>query len=83
MGAAALYQFAPRLAFGQAVSTSMREANGEAPAPFRFAQLSDAHVGFNGPPDPLGTKAFEHAVELLNATVAAAGAGAVHGRPYA
>jgi Calcineurin-like phosphoesterase len=67
MGAAALYQFAPRLAFGQAVSNSMREANGEAPAPFRFAQLSDAHVGFNGPPDPLGTRAFEHAVELLNA----------------
>jgi 3',5'-cyclic AMP phosphodiesterase CpdA len=68
MGAAALYQFAPRLAFGQAVSNSMREANGEAPAPFRFAQLSDAHVGFNGPPDPLGTQAFEHAVELLNTT---------------
>ena len=47
MGAAALYQFAPRLAFGQAISNSIREANGEAPAPFRFAQLSDAHVGFN------------------------------------
>jgi 3',5'-cyclic AMP phosphodiesterase CpdA len=30
-------------------------------------QLSDAHVGFNGPPDPLGTKAFERAVEMINA----------------
>ena len=40
------------------------EANGERPRPFSFVQLSDAHVGFNGPPDPLGTKAFEHAVEL-------------------
>jgi 3',5'-cyclic AMP phosphodiesterase CpdA len=66
MGAAALYQFAPKLAFGQAISNSMRDANGEAPAPFPFAQLSDAHVGFSGPPDPLGTKAFEHAVDLLN-----------------
>ena len=35
MGAAALYQFAPKLAFGQAVSNSMRDANGEAPTPFR------------------------------------------------
>jgi len=25
------------------------------------------HVGFNGPPDPLGTKAFERAVEMINA----------------
>jgi 3',5'-cyclic AMP phosphodiesterase CpdA len=42
------------------------EANGERPRPFSFVQLSDAHVGFNGPPDPLGTKAFERAVELIN-----------------
>ncbi len=68
MGAAALYQFAPKLVAGQAVAKSLRDANGEAPAPFRFAQLSDAHVGFSGPPDPLGTKAFEHAVDLLNAS---------------
>ena len=68
MGAAALYQFAPRLAVSPSIADSMREPNGEAPTPFRFAQLSDAHVGFKGPPDPLGTKAFEHAVELLNAT---------------
>ncbi len=68
MGAAALYQFAPKLALGQAIAKSLRDANGEAPAPFRFAQLSDAHVGFSGPPDPLGTKAFEHAVDLLNAS---------------
>jgi 3',5'-cyclic AMP phosphodiesterase CpdA len=33
---------------------------------FSFVQLSDAHVGFNGPPDPLGTRAFERAVEMVN-----------------
>jgi 3',5'-cyclic AMP phosphodiesterase CpdA len=41
--------------------------NGEVVTPFSFVQLSDAHVGFNGPPDPLGTKAFERAVEMINA----------------
>lgn len=45
---------------------ALGHANGEKVAPFSFVQLSDAHVGFNGPPDPLGTKAFEHAVELIN-----------------
>jgi len=40
--------------------------NGEAVTPFSFVQLSDAHVGFNGPPDPLGTKAFERAVDMIN-----------------
>jgi len=46
---------------------SLGKANGERVAPFSFLQLSDAHVGFNGPPDPLGTKAFERAVEMINA----------------
>lgn len=41
--------------------------NGEPPSPFTFVQLSDAHVGFSGPPNPLGTKAFERAVEMVNA----------------
>jgi 3',5'-cyclic AMP phosphodiesterase CpdA len=40
--------------------------NGEAVTPFSLVQLSDAHVGFNGPPDPLGTKAFERTVEMVN-----------------
>jgi hypothetical protein len=40
--------------------------NGEKPTPFSFVQLSDTHVGFNGPPDPLGTKAFEHAIDMVN-----------------
>jgi 3',5'-cyclic AMP phosphodiesterase CpdA len=44
----------------------LHRSNGEAVSPFSFVQLSDAHVGFNGPPDPLGTKAFERAVELIN-----------------
>jgi hypothetical protein len=66
LGAAALYQFAPGLLRREAAAQSMRSANGEAPAPFTFVQLSDAHVGFTGPPDPLGTAAFERAVGLVN-----------------
>jgi len=46
--------------------SALGRANGEKPEPFSFVQLSDAHVGFNGPPDPLGTKAFERAVEMIN-----------------
>jgi hypothetical protein len=46
--------------------SALGNANGEKPEPFSFVQLSDAHVGFNGPPDPLGTKAFERAVEMIN-----------------
>ena len=46
---------------------SLGRASGEKVAPFSFIQLSDAHVGFDGPPDPLGTKAFERAVDMINA----------------
>jgi 3',5'-cyclic AMP phosphodiesterase CpdA len=46
---------------------ALGRANGEKVAPFSFVQLSDTHVGFSGPPDPLGTKAFERAVEMINA----------------
>lgn len=46
--------------------TALGRSNGEKVSPFSFVQLSDAHVGFNGPPDPLGTKAFERAVEMIN-----------------
>jgi len=42
------------------------QARSAAPARFTFAQLSDTHVGFDGPPDPLGTAAFDNAVRLLN-----------------
>lgn len=45
---------------------AMGKQSGERPAPFTFVQLSDSHVGFSGPPDPLGTKAFERAVETIN-----------------
>ncbi|HEV8269630.1 MAG TPA: metallophosphoesterase, partial [Thermoanaerobaculia bacterium] len=40
---------------------------GERVTPFSFVQISDTHVGFSGPPNPLGTKAFEEAVALINA----------------
>jgi hypothetical protein len=48
------------------LTRTMAQLNGEAPAPFSFVQLSDTHVGFNGPPDPLGTRAFESAVATIN-----------------
>jgi predicted phosphodiesterase len=66
----ALYSvFAPlaRGAGQEVLTRTMAELNGEAPSPFSFIQLSDTHVGFNGPPDPLGTRAFESAVASINA----------------
>jgi predicted phosphodiesterase len=68
LGIGVLYQVAP-LASAEARETFrlLGRSTGEAVTPFSFVQLSDAHVGFNGPPDPLGTKAFERAVEMVNA----------------
>jgi 3',5'-cyclic AMP phosphodiesterase CpdA len=68
IGIGVLYQVAP-LATAEARETFrlLGRNSGEAATPFSFVQLSDAHVGFNGPPDPLGTKAFERAVEMVNA----------------
>jgi hypothetical protein len=69
LGIGVLYEFAPflaRRADAGAITDFFKKANGEAPASFTFAQFSDPHVGFKGPPDPLGTKAFETAVELIN-----------------
>ena len=68
LGIGVLYQVAP-LASAEASETLrlLGRHSGEAVTPFSFIQLSDAHVGFNGPPDPLGTKAFERAVEMVNA----------------
>jgi 3',5'-cyclic AMP phosphodiesterase CpdA len=69
LGIGVLYEFAPllaRRADAGAITDFFKKANGEAPASFTFAQFSDPHVGFQGPPDPLGTKAFENAVDLIN-----------------
>jgi hypothetical protein len=70
LGFGALYQVAgPALGRSRAVAQMMGQMgreNGEAPSPFTFVQLSDTHVGFSGPPDPLGTKAFERAVQVIN-----------------
>jgi predicted phosphodiesterase len=69
LGTGVVYEFAPLLARhagADTISDFFKQANGEAPASFTFAQFSDTHVGFQGPPDPLGTKAFEGAVELMN-----------------
>jgi hypothetical protein len=70
LGIGALYRVAPAWAEGgEAGETARRQArkNGEAVTPFTFVQLSDTHVGFSGPPNPNGTKAFERAVEIVNA----------------
>jgi 3',5'-cyclic AMP phosphodiesterase CpdA len=69
LGIGALYSVAPLLGAGREgdeVSRALGIANGEKPKPFSFVQLSDTHVGFDGPPDPLGTQAFEAAVETIN-----------------
>ena len=69
LGIGALYSVAPLLgADGEAgeIARTLWKQNGEKLKPFSFVQLSDTHVGFNGPPDPLGTQAFERAVEMIN-----------------
>jgi calcineurin-like phosphoesterase family protein len=69
IGFGALYQVAPGWASQRAARDTARRlarANGEAVTPFSFVQLSDAHVGFQGPPNPTGTRGFEHAVEVIN-----------------
>jgi 3',5'-cyclic AMP phosphodiesterase CpdA len=69
LGIGVVYQFAPFLthrAQAGAITDFFKKVNGEAPTSFTFAQFSDPHVGFQGPPDPLGTKALESAVGLIN-----------------
>jgi hypothetical protein len=70
LGAGALYQVGATWGTapgGRAVLAALGRQNGEAPQPFCFVQLSDTHVGFQGSPDPLGTRAFELAVAQINA----------------
>ena len=69
IGIGALFHVAPMLggsADGRRIASLLGRKNGEAPTPFSFIQLSDTHVGFSGPPNPLGTQAFERAVEMIN-----------------
>ena len=69
IGVGALFQVPPLLgasAHGRGIAALLGKKNGEAPTPFFFVQLSDTHVGFSGPPNPLGTQAFEKAVDLIN-----------------
>ncbi|HSP33935.1 MAG TPA: metallophosphoesterase [Thermoanaerobaculia bacterium] len=65
LGTGALLQLMPRRADAGFLD-HLRRRNGEAPGSFSIVQLSDTHVGFSGPPDPLGTQAFERAVEMIN-----------------
>lgn len=69
LGVGALISVAPALGGGGPAATLrhwFRRQNGEEPAPFSLVQLSDAHVGFQGPPNPTGTKAFERALDVVN-----------------
>ncbi|MBZ5551910.1 MAG: metallophosphoesterase [Acidobacteriia bacterium] len=69
LGVGAMYRIVPTWGKdkeGQEMARLLGKANGESVSPFSFVQLSDTHVGFSGPPDPLGTKAFELAVEKVN-----------------
>jgi hypothetical protein len=56
VGIGVVYQFAPMLvrhAQAGTVTDFFKQVNGESPQSFSFAQFSDPHVGFQGPPDPL------------------------------
>ena len=69
LGFGALYRVAPALAAGgeaDVLARSLARRNGERVTPFSFVQLSDTHVGFSGPANPTGTRAFERAVEVVN-----------------
>jgi hypothetical protein len=65
MGVGALYTVWPRngSAEGGEVARQLGLSAGEKPTPFTFAQLSDTHVGFDG---PIGTRALEKAAETIN-----------------
>jgi 3',5'-cyclic AMP phosphodiesterase CpdA len=69
IGIGALLHFAPFAgsASGGVFRKFFHGSNGEAPGPFSIVQLSDTHVGFQGPPNPLGIRAFERAVDVINA----------------
>jgi len=66
IGIGVLYKAVPLVGEAAEMAREIGKNNGEQVVPFSFVQLSDTHVGFNGPPDPLGTKAFERAVEMVN-----------------
>ena len=69
LGFGALYRVAPLLGRdpeARAVARLLGKKNGEAVSPFSFVQLSDTHVGSSGTLNPLGTRAFERAVEVIN-----------------
>ena len=70
LGMGSLYQVAPLYGATSDAKETLKQlgkANGEAASPFSIVQISDSHVGFHGPPNPLGTKAFERAVAMINA----------------
>jgi 3',5'-cyclic AMP phosphodiesterase CpdA len=70
IGIGALYRVLPASAMTGGASemlATLGKKSGEKVTPFTFVQMSDTHVGFQGPPNPLGTKAFEQAVATVNA----------------
>ena len=68
LGAGALYQVGAMAGTdpgGRALLEGLGRRTGEKVTPFSFVQLSDTHVGFQGPPNPMGTRAFEQAVAQI------------------
>src|SRR5947209_18415276 len=68
LGVGAFITVAPGMVGGgtaSAMTRWFRRQNGETVSPFRLVQLSDAHVGFSGPPNPTGTKAIERTSALV------------------
>jgi hypothetical protein len=66
MGVGALYSVWPGLPGSAEAAEAARQLGqrtGETPTPFTFVQLSDTHVGFDG---PIGTRALEKAVNIVN-----------------
>jgi hypothetical protein len=68
IGVGALFHAVPLSAEGDGLDATrfLAARNGEVPSPFSFVQISDTHVGFEGPANPTGTAAFERAVEVVN-----------------
>jgi hypothetical protein len=69
LGIGVVYEFAPLLASrieADAITDYFKKAKGEAPANFTFCPVQRSALRLSGSPDPLGTKAFETAVELTN-----------------
>jgi hypothetical protein len=80
LGVGALISVAPAMACGGPAATVrgwLRRQNGEEVTPFNLVQLSDAHVGFQGPRIPR-TQKHSNAQSMINGLDAQPLEGAIH-----